>query len=216
MSACGCVVSWWGCWLWLAWGNCSVVWGLASRWGVYEGGYMGSRVNARMSRVGSVCLAVVCVFCSSWGCGRPLYACLPVLCVPFGWSCLGVLVTGFSMVPASMGAVWWLLCMNLGGSGAFRWYVGVKVRAGKVVCFSSLLPLGGVACSPLGLFGRVLGGAPCLGFVFVVAVGEGRCGWGWPSGWVGCAGREGLNVHRMKKRSCYARGRCTGYPVILH
>lgn len=113
---------------------------------------------------GSVCLAVVCVFCSLWDCGRPLYACLPVLCVPFGWSCLGVLVTGFSMVPASMGAVWWLLCMNLGGSGAFRWYVGVKVRAGKVVCFSSLLPLGGVTCSPLGLFGRVLGGPLLCGW----------------------------------------------------
>lgn len=86
-----------------------------------------------MSRVGSVCLAVVCVFCSLWDCGRPLYVCLPVLCVPFGWSCcqwvcdagrrsgvgpgdvwcgtcLGVLVTGFSMVSAShwvsMGALW--------------------------------------------------------------------------------------------------------------
>ena len=54
--------------------------------------------------------------------------------------------------------------MNLGGSGAFRWYVGVKVRAGKVVCFSSLLPLGGVACSPLGLFGRVLSGPLLCGW----------------------------------------------------
>lgn len=37
---------------------------------------------------------------------------------------------------------------------------------------------------------------------------------GWSAGWVGCAGKGVLNVHRMKKRSCYARGRCMGYPVI--
>ena len=35
------------------------------------------------------------------------------------------------------------------------------------------------------------------------------------AGWVGCAGKGVLNVHRMKKRSCYARGRCMGCLVIL-
>lgn len=91
--------------------------------------------------------------------------------------------------------------MNLGGSGAFRWYSGVKVRAGKVVCSSSFLLLGW-GC--LVVSGSVLSGVvwcPLFGAGFVVAVSEGRCGW------VGCAGKGVLNVHHMKKRSCYARGR---------
>lgn len=106
--------------------------------------------------------------------------------------------------------------MNLGGSGAFRWYFGVKVRAGKVVCFSSFLLLGW-GC--LVVSGSVLSGVvwcPLFEAGFVVAVSEGRCGWGgWLGGWAR-AGKGVLNVHRMKKRSCYARGRCMGYPVIFH
>ena len=68
--------------------------------------------------------------------------------------------------------------MNLGGSGAFRWYVVVKVRAGKVVCSSSFLLLGW-GC--LVVSGSVLSGVvwcPLFGAGFVVAVSEGRCGWG--------------------------------------
>ena len=74
--------------------------------------------------------------------------------------------------------------MNLGVSGAFRWYSGVKVRAGKVVCSSSFLLLGWGCLVVSGSVLSGVGWASVVWLVFVVAVSEGRCagliGWvGW-------------------------------------